>query len=142
MKIIMDKNPFMERYSNNNDIFIHIRVTDAKIYNPGQCYYLNCIKLLTSETKYDKVYIGSDDFNDDLVQEIKSLYPNIIFLDKDPIETIQFGSTCKHIILSHGSFSAIIGYLAFFSTVYYPNMTPLWCPLDMFIEKGFIPIDV
>ena len=39
----------------------------------------------------------------------------------DEIRTFQFGSTCKNIILSHGSFSAIIGYLAFYSNIYYPK---------------------
>lgn len=47
--------------------------------------------------------------NDELIKTLKTLYPSIIFIDKNPIETIQFGSTCKNIILSHGSFSAVIG---------------------------------
>ena len=138
MKNIIDKNPYKGRYKNNNDVFLHIRLTDAKRWNVGIEYYIHCINLL----KYDNIYIGSDNFNDDLIKKIKTLYPKVIFIIKNPIETIQFGSTCKNIILSHGSFSAVIGYLGFFSNIYFLNKIPGWCPLGMFINKGFIPIDL
>ena len=138
MKNIIDKNPYKDRYKNNNDIFLHIRLTDAKRWNVGIDYYIHCINSL----KYDTIYIGSDDFNDDLIKKIKTLYPSVIFIKKNPIETIQFGSTCKNIILSHGSFSAVIGYLGFFSNIYFMNKEPGWCPLGMFMNKGFIPIDL
>lgn len=137
-KKIIEKNPYNERYNKNNDIFLHIRLTDAKEWNVGIDYYIHCINLL----KYDNIYIGSDNFNDDLIKKIKTLYPKIIFINKNPIETIQFGSTCKNIILSHGSFSAVIGYLAFYSNIYFLNKTPKWCPLGMFENKGFIQIDL
>ena len=81
-------------------------------------------------------------FEDDLIKKIKTLYPKVVFVEKNPIETIQFGCTCKNIVLSHGSFSAVIGYLGFFSDIFYPNKKPLWCPLDPFLNKGFIPIDL
>ena len=135
-KNIIDKNPYKERYKNNNDIFLHIRLNDAKKRNVGIDYYIHCINCI----KYDKIYIGSDNFNDELIKKIKTLYPSVIFIQKNPIKTIQFGSTCKNIILSHGSFSAVIGYLGFFSNVYFMNIQTGWCPLGMFINKGFIPI--
>ena len=135
---IIDKNPYNERYKNNNDIFLHIRLTDAKIWNVGIDFYTQCINSLI----YDNVYIGSDDFNDELIKKLKTLYPSIIFIDKNPIETIQFGSTCKNIILSHGSFSAVIGYLGFYSNVYFLNKNSKWSKLDLFINKGFIPINL
>lgn len=138
MENIIDKNPYKERYKQNNDIFLHIRLTDAKEWNVGLDYYIHCINLL----KYDNIYIGSDNFNDNLIQKIKTLYPNVIFFNKNPIETIQFGSTCKNIILSHGSFSAVIGYLGFFSNIYFLNEKPKWCPLDLFMNKGFIQVDL
>ena len=138
MKNIMDKNPYKERYKNNNDLFLHIRLTDAKQWNVGIDYFIHCINTI----KYDNIYIGSDNFNDELIKKIKTLYPSVIFIDKNPIETIQFGSTCKNIILSHGSFSAVIGYLGFFSNVYFMNKKPKWCPLGLFTNKGFIPISL
>ena len=134
---IIERNPFKQRYNNNNDLFIHIRLTDAARFNVGIDYYLKCIEALG----FDNLYIASDDFRHETIQQINYKYPNAIFVNADPVRTIQFGSTCRHIVLSHGSFSAIIGYLAFFSQVYYPNVEPGWCPLDMFINKGFRPID-
>jgi len=138
MKNIIDKNPYKERYNNNNDIFIHIRLTDTKRDGMiGINYYIHCINLL----KYDNIYIGSDDFNDDFIKKIKTLYPKVIFVNKNPIETIQFGSTCKNIILSHGSFSAVIGYLGFFSNIYYSPHKPRSGLLSLYLNKGFIPIE-
>ncbi len=143
MKNIIDRNPYKERYNNNNDIFLHIRLTDLKCINPGINYYINCINLL----KYDNIYIGTDNFNDDLIYEIKNAFPKVIFVKRSPVETIQFGSTCKYIILSYGSFSAVIGWLGFFSNVYFPNKK-VSCKhgaeggLGMFMNKGFNPIDL
>ena len=138
MKNIIAKNPFKQRYQNNNDIFLHIRLTDAKGWNVGIDYYIYCINCLN----YDNIYIGSDNFDDDLIKNLKTLYPKVIFIKKNPTETIQFGSTCKHIVLSHGTFSAVIGYLGFFSNVFFLNKNPKWCPIDLFINKGFYPIDL
>jgi hypothetical protein len=137
---IINKNPYKERYNKNNDIFLHIRLSDAAHHNPGINYYDKCLNIIINEYKYDNIYIGSDDFNNILIKDLKKKYPKIIFINKDPINTIQFGSTCKYIILSHGSFSAIIGYLGFFSNIYYPNYIPKWCPIDLFLEKGFIAV--
>jgi hypothetical protein len=138
MNNIINKNPYNERYKNNNDIFLHIRLDDTKRWNVGIEYYIHCIKLL----QCNNIYIGSDNFNDNIIIKLKTLYPNIIFFKEDPIKTIQFASTCKNIILSHGTFSAVIGYLGFFSNVYFPNKNPRWCPLGLFVNKGFIPITI
>jgi len=60
---------------------------------------------------------------------MKKLYQNLILIDYDEIDTIKFASTCKYIILSYGSYSAIIGYLSFYSIIYYPeyNYKKIWC---------------
>ena len=76
----------------------------------------------------------------EIISKLKTLYPKIILFDEDEVNTIHFGSTCKNIILSHGSFSAIIGYLAFNSNVYFPNKGTMWSPIGIFLNKGFIPI--
>jgi hypothetical protein len=114
---IIEKNPFKERYNTNNDLFIHIRLTDAALWNPGITYYLNTIKTI----KFDNLYISTDDTNHDIIKNIFELYPLANLIEYDEVKTIQFGSTCKNILLSHGSFSAIIGYLSFFSNIYYPE---------------------
>ena len=51
---IIEKNPFKERYNTNNDLFIHIRLTDVEQYNPGLNYYLNAIKSIN----FDNLYIN------------------------------------------------------------------------------------
>lgn len=136
--IIKLKNNFRDRYNNNNDVFLHIRLTDAAHHNPGLDYYLYCL----SQIQFENIYISTDNFNDNIINEIIKKYPNSKLICKNEIETIQFGSTCKHIILSHGSFSAVIGYLGFYSNIYYLNKDPKWCPIDMFTNKGWNAIDL
>jgi hypothetical protein len=115
---IMKRNQFTSRYLNNNDLFIHVRLGDSAHYNPGLDYYLKAI----SGIKYDKLYISTDDKQHPIISQIARNYPNEThLLMYDEVSTIHFASTCKHVILSHGSFSAVIGYLAFFSDVYYPE---------------------
>jgi len=114
---IIKNNPFKERYNTNNDLFIHIRLTDTVKWNPGFTYYLNMIKII----RFDNLYISTDDKNDPIIKKLFEIYPSTKLIQYDEINTFQFGSTCRHILLSHGSFSAIIGYLAFFSTIYYPE---------------------
>ena len=112
---IIEKNPFKERYNVNNDLFVHIRLTDAATWNPGVAYYLNTIKTIN----FDNLYISTDDKTHSMVQTLITTYPTATLVDYDEIATFQFASTCKNIVLSHGSFSAIIGYLSFFSNIYY-----------------------
>ena len=125
---IIEKNQFKERYNKNNDLFIHVRLGDAKDNNPGIDYYVNTLKNI----KFDDMYISTDEKNHSIIKQLQ-LYPNVTLVEYDEITTFQFASTCKNIILSHGSFSAIIGYLSFFSTVYYPeyDYSKIWYG-DMF----------
>jgi len=114
---IIEKNPFCQRYNANNDLFIHIRLTDVSHFNPGINYYLNVIKSIS----FDNLYISTDEKTHNIVKKLITIYPNANLIDYDEIKTIQFASTCKNIILSHGSFSALIGYLSFYSNIYYPE---------------------
>jgi hypothetical protein len=132
---IINKNEFNNRYNVNNDLFIHIRLTDIAHYNPGVNYYIKTIKTIN----FDNLYISSDDPTHTIIQEIIKQYPTSIIIKYDEIKTIQFASTCKHIILSHGSFSAVIGYLSFYSTIHYPEYEPtkIWYG-DMFSIGGWV----
>jgi len=132
-KRIIEFNPFKERYNENNDLFVHIRLGDVIIHNPGIDYYVNTIKSIN----FNNLYISTDSKNHDIIKKIIDLYPNTVLINYDEIKTIQFGSTCKNVILSHGSFSAVIGFLSFFSNVYYPNKKITWCPLEMFENKSW-----
>ena len=131
---IINKNPFKDRYNTNNDLCIHIRLTDAAHFNPGLEYYLKAI----SNIQFDNLYITTDDHNHSIIQQISQMYPNVNIMHRNEIHTLQFSSTCKNIILSHGSFSAIIGYLSFFSNIHYPeyDINRMWYG-DMFSINGW-----
>lgn len=68
------------------------------------------------------IFITSDTITHYIIKKIIEKYPQINLINYNEIETIQFGSTCKNIILSQGTFSAIIGYLGFYSNIYYPKI--------------------
>lgn len=131
---IIEKNPYKQRYNVNNDLYIHIRLTDAQQWNPGIKYYLNTIKNINC----DNLYISTDDPNHSIVKEILELYPQGNLINNDEVNTIQFASTCKYIVLSHGSFSALIGYLSFYSVVFYPNCSCNVWGGDMFSINNWI----
>jgi hypothetical protein len=114
---IIENNPFRNRYQANNDACIHIRLGDVAHFNPGLYYYESTL----SRLQFDTLYLTTDQKDHDIIQKLISSYPNAVVIEYDEIQTFQFASTCKHIILSHGSFSALIGYLAYFSHVYYPK---------------------
>jgi hypothetical protein len=134
---IIVNNEFKERYNKNNDLFIHIRLSDAAQWNPGITYYVNAVKHIN----FDKLYISTDDKNHNIVTTLLQLYQSSELINFDEINTFKFASTCKHIVLSHGSFSAIIGYLSFFSNVYYPEyeLDKIWYG-DMFSINNWIKL--
>ncbi len=136
---IIEKNPLNKRYNTNNDLYIHIRLMDVAKYNPGINYYVNAIKNIN----FHKLYISTDNKNHNIIKILLELYPTAKIIICDVIYTIQFASTCKHIILSHGSFSAIIGYLSFFSNIYYPEyeLNKVWYG-DMFSINNWTKLRV
>jgi len=134
---IIDKNPYKVRYNANNDVYIHIRLGDMAPNNPGINYYLNAI----SNISFENIFLSTDQVNHSIILEILQVYPNTKILNLDEIETIQLASTCKHIILSHGSFSAIIGYLSFYSNIQCPKYDKwVWCG-NMFSIPGWVHIE-
>lgn len=132
---IINKNPFSNRYNTNNDLYVHIRLGDVESRNPGVTYYINTIAAIN----YDNLYISTDDKTHIIIKEIIEKYQNTEILEYDEIETIQFASTCKHIVLSHGTFSSTIGYLAFFSNINFPkyNTEYNWWHGDIFSIDGW-----
>jgi hypothetical protein len=89
------------------------------------------------------LYISTDDKKNTIIIELLHLYPSSQLINYDEITTFQFASTCKHIILSHGSFSAVIGYLSFFANIYYPEyeLNKMWYG-DMFSIDNWIKLSV
>ena len=138
MRNIIEVNPYKDRYNRNNDIFVHIRLGDIHHFNPGLEYY----KTALSNISFDHLYISTDDKNHSIINSLTKLYANSTIVNFDEVNTIQFGSTCKNIVLSHGSFSTTIGYLSYYSTVYYPSydrISYVWFG-NMFEIDGWICI--
>lgn len=138
---IINVNPYKERYNNNNDCFVHIRLGDVAWVTerePGYHYYESVI----SGLEYERLYIASDSFEHDICQRLLKRFPNSMFLYANEVVTIQFGSTCKNVVLSHGSFSSVIGFLSYFSQVFCPKYDKevLWSG-NMFSIPGWNKIE-
>ena len=120
---IMNNNIYKNRYNNNTDVFIHIRLGDiSENILDIKKYYENALTQIT----YNTGYISSDTINHELCKYFINKY-NLITIDKCEVKTIMFASTCNNIILSGGTFSWLIGFFSFFSeNIFYPNMEKPW----------------
>jgi len=116
---IIQKNQYKSRYNNNNDCFVHIRLGDVAQWNPGFEYYDGILSTL----KIDNIYIATDSPYHEIVKKLQDKYLNVKMFDDTLSNIIKFGSTNKYVILSYGTFSAIIGYLAYHSTVFYKKVS-------------------
>ena len=131
---IRQQNPFHSRYGKNKNAFVHLRLDDAAQWNPGYDYYEKALL----QCDFDKAYLSTDSKNHEMVAKLLKRFPTMeINPYEDIIQTWQFGSSCKHIILSHGSFSAMIGYLAFDSDVYHAPYGAIQWYGDMFSIPGW-----
>lgn len=134
---VIRHNPHKGRYHANNDLFVHVKLTDVCHHHPVPRYYQRTIETIA----YDQLYVCSDDASHPMVGGLADAYPNARWVECGRVETIQLASTCRHVVLSHGSFSAVIGYLAFFSTVYCPDydLDTMWHG-DMFSIPGWVKV--
>jgi len=120
---IINNNLFKNRYNNNNDLFIHVRLGDVENRIKNIHFYYE--KIL-SKSKFITGYISSDSIESDFCKKLIHKY-NLIVIDKCEVETIMFASTCNTVILSGGTFSWMIGFFAFFSKhIFYPNIKIPW----------------
>lgn len=115
-------NPWRDRYGANNDCVIHLRYDDMAQTSPPVSYFVDTVRQLAPAP--EKVYLTTDTQSSDMLDEIKEQIPNLQILEEEIVPTVQFASTCKHVILSQGTFSALIGYLAYDSEVYFPDWEP------------------
>jgi|UniRef100_A0A6C0DUL3 hypothetical protein len=134
---IIDANKFNHRYNNNNDVFIHIRLGDVAHLNQGFIYY---DKALT-HISFENGYIASDDINHETCKRLIQKY-NLKIIDYNEVETIMFGSTCKNIVLTGGTFSYIIGLFGFLSKVYYLKGMGNWYPSELFYIDDWTEISL
>jgi hypothetical protein len=100
---IIKNNVFNERYNNNNDVFIHVRLGDVVSCNPGFIYYDSVL----SNLQFKNGYISSDLLDHPMCIALINKYKLKIIKDTE-VKTIMFGSTCKNIILSNGTFSWLV----------------------------------
>jgi hypothetical protein len=117
---VMNLNPFSY---NNNNVFIHVRLGDIQNDNRS-CPFEYYDKVLQT-INYDKGYISSDTITHPTCQLLINKY-NLNIFNQGEVETIKFGSSCKHIILSSGTFSWYIGVFSFESNVYFPEIKKIW----------------
>lgn len=134
---VIEANKFRDRYTSNNDVFIHVRLGDVTHLNQGFAYYDKALSLLT----FEYGYIASDDLNHDICKQLIRKY-NLKIIEYNDIETIMFGSTCKYIVLTGGSFSYIIGLLGFFSQVFYLKGFNTWYPSELFSITDWTEVSI
>ena len=137
---IKNKNIFNERYNNNNDLFIHVRLGDVQdilqLHNSFK-YYDQMLSIMF----YEKAYISSDSIHNELCKKLIKKY-NLNIINYNDVETIMFASTCNNIVLSGGTFSWLIGFFAFYSEkIYYPDNTKTWYG-DIFVFPEWIKVKI
>ena len=133
-KTIRKTNLYKDRYNNNNDVYLHIRLGDVEQFNKGYDYYDEVL----SSICYSKGFISSDSIEHDICKRLVEKHKLEIF-DDDEIHTFMFASTCKHIVLTDGSFSYLIGALALpSSNIFYPesNHKSRWCG-DIYVIESW-----
>jgi hypothetical protein len=116
---IYNSNTYRQRYSNNNDLFIHVRldgIANSNDFEPFEYYDLAISKI----TFFENGYISSDSITHPICTKLIRKY-NLNVIELDETGVIQFGSTCKWIVLSKSTFSWFIGVFAFYSNIYYPQ---------------------
>lgn len=127
-KSVISNNKYKCRYEKNNDVFISIRAGDVFTKSdrpvvPEQRFYENVIDSL--KNKYDNIYLASDNVEHDFCQNLIKKYKITPYVTNH-IDTVLFGSTCKYVIISSGSFCFLIALLSFFSDkVYFSNQAGL-----------------
>jgi hypothetical protein len=120
---IVAANPYSTRYRTNRDVFVHVRLGDVPQYCPDIAYFETA---LTSLAPYEKGYISTDSPHHPLVKTLSAKYAlQPLFVSE--LETLQFGSTCAHLVLSNGTFSWMLGALAVDAvSVQYPSIKHKW----------------
>jgi len=131
---IIPKNPYKERYQNNEDVYIHVRLGDVVGLNPGYEYY-SCI---LDKLPFKNGYISSDSIEHPICEQLILNY-GLEIIEENLVKTIQYASTCKYIVLSNGTLSWLIGFFGLYSTVYYPKLKENWHG-DIYVCPGWIEI--
>jgi hypothetical protein len=106
---LFSKNVLGSNYQKREGVFVHVRLGD--LFESGQeytCpfeYYAEAIM----ETGATNGFISSDSPNEEIIKKLQS-YFNLKLYNDTPEDTIMFGSTFEHKVLSFGTFSWWIGF--------------------------------
>lgn len=111
--IIINQNPYQKRYKQNKNILIHI---DNSLDNITYNDYKSIIDSLPYR---GSIYILTNIKEHPIICKLKTEYPLQLINIKDNIKLIQFCSTCEYIILSNSMLSTLIGYVSFYSYIFY-----------------------
>ncbi len=133
---LREKNPFRERYGKNNDVFVHVRLGDVPQFCPSLAYFEKALENIS----FEKGWISSDSPSHPLVRTLIQKY-GLQLIPLPPHRTIQFANTCKHVVLSHGTFSWMMGFFAFDAeTIQFPKVKQLWHG-DIFVFPEWKEVD-
>jgi hypothetical protein len=136
-KKIMLKNPWSDRYQNNNDTYVHVRLGD--IVNIGLTHPIEYYEKAITLNSFKTGYISSDSIDHEVCKYLIKKY-KLITINKNEISTILFASTCRNIVLSSGTYSWLIGFLAFYSKIIYPKIIKKWHG-NIFINREWSEIE-
>jgi hypothetical protein len=134
---IISSNKHTQRYNANNDMCVHVRLGDIANKNFVQPFEYYDIAI--SKIQFENGYITSDSPGHPICLQLAKKY-NLKVISYDLVETIQFASTCKHLVLSTGTFSWLIGILSYFSNIWYPNIKLKWHG-DIFVFNDWVCVD-
>ena len=133
--VIVENNKVIK--DNNNNLFVHVRLDG--IFDTGHAETFEYYDKAIQGIKFDTGFISSDSINHEICTKLIDKY-NLKVYNSNEINTIKFGSSCKNIVLSKGTFSWWIGVFSFDSNVYYPVMRKIWHG-SIFIFPDWFEID-
>ncbi len=118
-RYIIDHMPKLGDFEVTDSVFIHVRLGDIahKNLTPKLDYYERVLQ----ELEYTgNVYLTTDSPRDPLCRTLMNKYKAILY-QEDEVTTWLFGRTCRHLVLSLGTFSWVLGLLATKSLKWYPD---------------------
>jgi hypothetical protein len=135
---IESHNRYASRYNNNNDVFVHVRLGDitGTVHTMPLSYYESAL----SKISFSGGYISSDSPDHEICKTLSEKYGLTIFNDDD-VGTVMMAATCKHLVLSHGTYSWLMGILGYYSEVYAPAHKSAWHG-DIFNIPGWHKVDL
>ena len=110
---VQQANPYRARYGANNDTIIHLRLGDLP-YPAALEQYTAALQAVGSAGRGGRVYITSDSREHAMVKALSARLGGASeVLDLEEVRTLQCGSTCRFLVLSEGTFSWLMGALAY-----------------------------